>query len=299
MSEYYKTLGLEKNASEAQIKSSYRKLAMKHHPDKNPGDKQSEETFKKISEAYAVLSDPEKKRQYDSYGDSRFHQQYSQEDIFKGADFHNIFGDAGFDANDIFSRLFGGGFGGRQTRGGGFGGPPKGQDVEYSATVAFTDALKGTERTINYSLPDGTKQSFTVKIPGGTKHGSKLRLKGKGMPSQYQAGPPGDLYIEILVAEHPHFKRVEDDIEGKLVLKLSEALLGCSKEVETPDGVKKLRVPAGVKPGTKLRLRSLGFQRNLSQSERGDFFAVIEYDVPNTLTPPQHDLIQSLASVGL
>ena len=123
MADYYETLGVNKSATDDEIKKSYRTLAKKHHPDKNPGNKSAEDKFKAISEAYAVLSDAEKKRQYDTVGDQKFHQNYSQEDIFRGADFKNIFTDSGFDGNDIFSRIFGQGFGGG---GGGRGGATKG-----------------------------------------------------------------------------------------------------------------------------------------------------------------------------
>jgi curved DNA-binding protein len=298
MADYYKTLGVEKGATEDQIKSSYRKLAMKYHPDRNPGDKAAEEQFKTISEAYAVLSDSEKRKNYDKFGDKQFHQHFSQEDIFRGADFHNIFGDAGFDASDIFGRIFGGGFGGGFGGRGGFGGgPQKGQDIEYPLTVAFQEAYGGAEKHISFRLSDGTTREMTIKVPAGVREGGRLRISGKGAVSQ-SGGPAGDLYVVISVASHPTFERVGDNIEGKLPLKISEALLGCSKEVETLDGRKKIKVPAGVKPGTKIRLKELGFAIPGKKS-KGDFYAVVEYDIPSAITPAQQDLIQALASQGL
>jgi curved DNA-binding protein len=303
MSDYYKILEVDKNASEADIKKSYRKLALKYHPDRNPGDKAAEDKFKKISEAYAVLSDTQKKKQYDTFGDSRFHQQYSQEDIFRGADFGNIFKDAGFDASDIFGRIFGGAFGGGSGGGrGGFGGgfgheSMSGQDLEYQLTLPFSDAYHGCERSIQFKLSDGSSRDFTVKIPAGVRDGGKLRVAGKGGPSPY-GGKPGDLYVHISVANHPQFARNGDDIEGKLPLKISEALLGCSKEVATLEGLKKLKIPAGVKPGTRIRLKELGFPIPGKKS-RGDFYAVVEYQVPPDLTARQQELIQSLAAAGL
>lgn len=295
MADYYKTLGISKGASDDEIKKSYRKLAMKYHPDRNPGDKAAEDQFKTISEAYAVLSDSDKRKQYDTFGDSKFHQQYSQEDIFRGADFHNIFGDAGFDASDIFSRIFGGGFGGP---GRGFGGgPQKGQDLEYPLTIGFQDAYAGTEKQLSFRVSDGTTRDLTIRVPAGVKDGGRLRVAGKGAPSPMN-GPAGDLFVVISVAGHPQYTRVGDNIEGKLPLKLTEALLGCRKDVTTLDGAKRIKIPSGVRPGTKIRLKDLGFPVP-GKKHRGDFYAVVEYDVPEHLTAKQQELVNALAESGL
>ena len=277
-----------------EIKKSYRTLAKKYHPDRNPNNKAAEDSFKAISAAYAVLSDSEKRKQYDTFGDQKFHQNYSQEDIFRGADFKNIFTDSGFDGNDIFSRIFGQGFGGG---GGGRGGATKGQDVEYPASVAFMDAFNGSERHINFRLSDGTSREMTIKVPAGIRDGGKLRVAGKGGNSPY-GGPPGDLFVVISVAAHPQFTRIGDDVEGRFPVRLSEALLGGSKTLETLDGVKKVKVPIGVKPGTKIRLKNLGFPVP-GKTIRGDFFAVVEYEIPEKLNPAQTELVQSLAEAGL
>jgi curved DNA-binding protein len=295
MADYYEALGVKKDATDDQIKKSYRALAKKFHPDRNPNNKSAEDKFKSISEAYAVLSDAEKRKQYDAYGDQKFHQNYSQEDIFRGADFRNTFTDAGFDGSDIFSRIFGQGFGGGG--GGGRGGPMKGQDVEYPATVAFMDAFTGAERHISFRLSDGTSRDLTIKIPAGIRDGGKLRVAGKGGTSQY-GGPPGDLFVVISVAPHPQFTRQGDDVEGRFPLKLSEALLGCAKDLETMDGAKRIKVPAGVKPGTRIRLKNLGFPVP-GKSFRGDFYAVVEYEIPDTLNTAQMDVVHSLAEAGL
>jgi curved DNA-binding protein len=300
MADYYELLGVKKSASDDEIKKSYRKLAMKFHPDRNPGNKQAEDKFKQISEAYAVLTDTEKRRQYDMFGDQKFHQNFSQEDIFRGADFRNIFTDAGFDGSDIFSRIFGagfGGFGGGPGRGGFGGGSVKGQDIEYPVTISFNDAFKGSERHISFRTNDGTSRELTIKVPAGVREGGKLRVSGKGANSQF-GGPPGDLYVVVSVAPHPQYVRAGDDVEHKISLKLSDALLGCSKDVETMDGTKKIKVPAGVKPGTKIRLKGLGFPQPGSSS-RGDFYAVVDYEVPEKLSAEQMDLVKSLAEAGL
>jgi curved DNA-binding protein len=302
MADYYKILDVEKGASDEAIKKSYRKLALKYHPDRNK-EKGAEEKFKEISEAYAVLSDKDKKRQYDQFGDAKFHQQYSQEDIFRGADFSTVFKDfdmGGFD--NIFSRIFsggGGGFGGQ----GGFGAhqqqkQSKGQDVEYPLTIGFHESFTGSERQIGYSLGDGSSHNITLKIPAGAKSDARLRVSGKGLKSPY-GGKAGDLIVVLKVAEHPTFKRVDDDIEVGLPLKISEALLGCSIDVETMDGAKKVKIPAGVKPGTKVRLKSLGFPKPGKTGVRGDLYVVIELRIPEKLTSQQITAIESLQSVDL
>jgi curved DNA-binding protein len=297
---YYEILGVDKTASEADLKKAYRKLAMQYHPDRNQGDKAAEEKFKEINEAYAVLSDPQKKRQYDTVGDTRFHQQYSSDDIFRNTDFASIFEEMGLGGRgSFFSSFFGGGgFGGARGAGAGYGyaGPQKGQDVEYPLTIGFLEAYNGTERRVKFSLSDGTEREMTVRIPKGVKAGSRLRISGRGAPSR-GGGPAGDLFIIVQVAEHPDFKRVEDNLEVVLTLKISEALLGTSKDVNTPEGLRKVKIPAGVKAGTKIRLKGLGFAD--PNGQRGDLFAVVELEIPRELSDEQKRLIEALAEVGL
>jgi curved DNA-binding protein len=300
MRDYYEVLGVSKNSNADEIKKSYRKLALKYHPDRNQGSADAESKFKEISEAYAVLSDPEKKRQYDMVGSSGFHQRYSQEDIFRNTDYGSVFEE--FDlGGDIFSRIFGsmgGGPAGRRGAGG-FGGARqmKGQDVDINLEITFEEAFQGAKRPVNFSLSDGSSVSLSISIPKGTKEGTKLRVSGKGAKSPYPNGMAGDLYVTICVLPHPKFKRSGDDIEIEVPVKISEALLGTHKEVETFDGSKKIKIPAGVKPGTKLRLKELGF---FSQNgQRGDFFATIAYDIPPSLSKEQKQEIEKLAKVGL
>ncbi len=302
MADYYKVLGVERGASKDEIKKAYRKLAHKYHPDRNQDNKEAEEKFKGISEAYAVLSDDKKRQEYDTFGQSGFNQRYSAEDIFKGTDFGSVFNE--FDlGGDIFSRIFGGGFGGGGFGGGpgfgrGFGGQMKGQDVEYKLEIPFNEAFHGGERQVSFRLSDGTSRNLKVKIPAGVKEGGKLRVSGKGAPSPMQGGPAGDLFIVISVSPHQLYKRVDDHIESPLPLKISEALLGCSVEVETMDGIKKVKVPAGVKPGTKIRLRGLGMPKHGS-SNRGDFFAVVEYLLPKEFSNKQKQVIEEMREAGL
>ncbi len=196
--DYYKLLGVEKQATASEIKKAYRKLAMKYHPDHSKGDKAAEDKFKQISEAYAVLSDKEKRQQYDTFGSAGFQQRYSQEDIFKNFDFSDIFRDLGFGG--------GMGKGGRGTRfsfGGGdlFGNafgrqpqqPAKGGDLVYELPLTVQEVYSGTEKSVSFQH-EGRSEQMTVKIPRGMISGKKLRIAGKGQASMY-GGSPGDLFI--------------------------------------------------------------------------------------------------------
>ena len=274
---------------------------MEYHPDRNQDNPQAEEKFKEVNEAYAVLSDEEKKQQYDMFGDRKFHQQYSSDDIFRGTDFGSIFDDLGMNG-DIFSNIFGGGFGGAQggfgRQGGGFHrGPQKGQDVEYTVQIGFMDAYNGTERKLQFSLSDGSTRDLTIKIPKGIDSGKKLRVSGKGMPSR-SGGPSGDLFVIVEVANHPNFARKANNIETNVNIKLTDALLGCKHEVDTPEGVKKVKIPAGVKFGTKIRLKGLGFT-DMKTKTKGDLFAIVNMETPKTLTSEQKDLVEKLKEAGL
>ncbi|HYS43018.1 MAG TPA: DnaJ domain-containing protein, partial [Geobacteraceae bacterium] len=200
--DYYKALGVEKGASADDIKKAFRKLAVKYHPDRNPNDKSAEDKFKEINEAYAVLSDPEKKQKYDTYGSSGFHQQYSREDIFRGFDFGNAYKDmgggfGGGNAEDIFSRLFGGSFGRGGGRGGFRQGPMRGADHEMELTVTFRDAAQGAEKQIAFRR-NGQREELKIKIPAGVDNGSKIRISGKGAQGE-GGGPVGDLFLIINV----------------------------------------------------------------------------------------------------
>lgn len=319
MSDYYKTLGLTKTATEAEIKKAYRKLALQYHPDRNAGDKAAEEKFKEISEAYAVLSDAEKRKSYDQFGASGFHQRYSNEDIFRGADFSSIFEEFGFGGqqagrtagraggggfDDILSALFGGMSGGgytQATRGRGQGRsqePPKGQDIEYPVTVGFMDAYLGATRKVSFALNNGESRSLQVKIPKGAVTGQKLRVKGRGMTSPYAGGQSGDLFVVLEVSPHPQFTRSGFNIESSLSILPSELILGCVKSVETPEGPRKLKISPGIKSGTKLRIKELGFEDSASGT-RGDFYAIVEVVVPNPLDSRQSEAAEMLRQAGL
>ena len=291
--DYYQVLGLQKGAGADEIKKAFRKLAVKYHPDKNPGDTAAEERFKEINEAYAVLSDPQKKTQYDQFGSTGFHQRYSQEDIFRGFDAGDIFRDAGL-GDDIFSRIFGGGF--QRGGGGGFGRRRRGEDFEMELKVTFQEAYAGSEKRVAFSK-NGVKETLSVRIPAGIENGARLRLAGKGGDGT-GGGPAGDVYLNITIKPDPVFTREGDDIVVERQIRFTEATLGAALEVPTLDGTKRIKVPAGLQPGTRIRLKGLGFP-HLGSTGKGDLFVRIEVKVPEELTQKQQELLEKLAKEGI
>lgn len=287
--DYYSTLGVERSADASTIKKAYRKLAQKFHPDRNPGDKAAEEKFKQITEAYAVLSDPEKKRQYDQFGDTGFHQRFSQEDIFRNMDFGDIFGS--FGGEDLFSQLFGGG----RARGG-VRRPSKGQDYSMQINIPFRLAVQGGERRIDYRS-DSRVEQIKVRIPAGIESGSKLRVAGKGGPNP-TGGPPGDLFLQIEIDPDPLFTREGSDLLVRVEVPFSGVCLGTSVEVPTLENPKRVKVPAGMQPGQKIRLRGFGVAAS-GRRPAGDLYAIIEVAVPKTLTSEQTKLVEKLQDLGL
>ncbi len=292
--DYYQVLGIPKGTDSAGIKKAYRKLALKYHPDKNPGDKAAEERFKEITEAYAVLSDPEKKKQYDQFGEAGFHQRYSQEDIFRGFDVGDLFREFGLGSDDIFSQLFGGARGRTTFHTGGRPRPVRGQDFSLQVSIPLRQAVVGGERHIAFSHA-GKSESLQVRIPAGVESGQKLRVAGKGGASP-AGGPAGDLYLEIEVEPDPVFRREGKDLYVTVKIPFSAACLGTSVEVPTLDGEKRVKVPAGMAPGGKIRLRGFGVP---GAGKKGDLYAVIEVLVPTHLNNAQRQLLEKLRDLGL
>lgn len=312
--DYYKTLGIEKSADAEAVKKAYRKLALKYHPDRNPGNLEAEEKFKKISEAYAVLSDPEKRKQYESFGSDQFRQRYSQEDIFRNVDLNEILRDFGF-----------GGLGGNQRgfqgsgRRGGFtfrtGGDPfadlfrqgqqhqappqKGEDLHYNLSITLEESVSGVEKKL--ALQQNREvHEISVKIPAGISTGKKLRLSGKGYAG-VQGGPSGDLYLNVTVLPHPIFARDGNDLYIEKTVSFTQAVLGSSIEVPTIEGTpKRIKVPAGTQNGTKIRMKGYGVPGlKGSDSAKGDQFVKITIEVPRKITESQLQLIQKLADAGI
>jgi curved DNA-binding protein len=300
--DYYKILGVNKNTSKDDIKKAYRKLAMKYHPDHTKGDKSAEEKFKKISEAYAVLSDEEKRKQYDTFGSAGFQQRYSQEDIFKGFDFDNIL-------NDLFGgpgRFGAGGSGMRFSFGGGspFDGhhrqqqaPPKGSDLIYELPLTLQEVAAGAKKTVSFQH-QGRSEKITVKIPKGMISGKKLRIAGKGEPSPY-GGPSGNLYIKAKVLGDPVYDVKGHNLYINRDVKLSEAILGSNISVPTLDSKKlSLKIPPGTKHQTKMRLSGHGLP-HMDGKGQGDLYVRIHVHIPKQLSKKQKDLIEQLADTGL
>ena len=305
MDDYYALLGVDRKATDDEIKKAYRKMAMKYHPDRNKDNPQAEEKFKQVSEAYAVLSDKKKKQQYDRFGSEGFHQKFSQEDIFRDFDADEIFKSFGirFGGGDPFQGIHemftgGGGQGGAFQDIFGGGGMPRnqqGQDLESTLSVTFEEAALGAEKRIG--MQRGAKQDeITIKIPSGMGDGKKLRLKGKGNPSQF-GGPPGDLYIKIRVEPHPIFKREGDNIVVDLQISLTDALLGTTAEVPTLSGPKNLKIPPGTQSHSKLRLKGLGVAA--PNKAKGDQFVRILVKIPRELTDAQRESIEAIKELGL
>lgn len=292
--DYYEVLGVKKGASVDEIKKAYRKLAVKYHPDKNPGDKQAEDRFKEINEAYAVLSDPKKKEQFDQFGSSNFHQRFSQEDIFRGFNVDDMFKDQGFGTDDIFSRIFGDAM--RRQRGGQTRMGAKGEDFSMEIQVTFRDAYDGAEKRVAF-MRDGVREELSVKIPAGIESGAKLRVAGRGGQGR-MGGAAGDLYLTVTVGGDALFQREGADLVSNHEVRFSEAVLGGQIEVPTMSGAKRIKIPAGIQSGTKVRLKGLGFPR-LGEQVRGDMYVRIAVHVPEKLSHRQRELVEQLAAEGL
>ncbi len=303
--DYYKILGVDKNASADDIKKAYRKLAMKYHPDHAKGDKKAEEKFKSVSEAYAVLSDKEKREQYDTYGSAGFHQKYSEEDIFRGVDLSDILREFGFGSGSVFGGRGRGqrfSFGQQHPFGGGFNqqeaaAVPKGDDLMYELPLTLQEVATGTQKTVDIRHEEQAEK-ITVTIPKGMVTGKKLRLAGKGKPSPF-GGPPGDLFIKARLLSDPFFKADGHNLIITRDIKLTEALLGTQITIPTLLGKElNMKIPPGTNHNTKMRIPQQGLPY-MKKETKGDLFITIRVNMPKQLTDTQKELIKKLSETGL
>jgi len=278
----YSTLGVSKTATQDEIKSAYRKLAKKYHPDFNPGKKEAEKKFKDISAAYELVGTPEQRAKFDrgEFNEPPPHSQHRGQGPFY-YETHGPSGGGGhyWADDDIFDSFFGGK--GRGSRGVNF----KGQDISYQMEVDFRDAVLGAEREI--TLADGKR--ISVKIPPGIETGKKLRFQGLG-ESGVGSGSPGDAYVEVIVRDSPIFKRVGFDLESELLVTLAEAVLGAEVKVPTIDGSIMLKVPSGSNTGSKLRVKGKGVVQ--SSSNRGDLLVSLKVILPSKVDPELKEAIK-------
>lgn len=292
--DYYKLLGVERSAGADEIARAYKKLARKYHPDLNSGNKQAEDKFKDINEAYEVLKDPEKRRMYDQLGPNWQHgQQFQGAPGFENMHFNfngQNFDGAGF--SDFFETLFGG----RGSRFGGdpFGGfrqqqPRRGRDVEAELPLTLEEVARGGRRSVNLQTAFGPK-TLEVNVPSGIREGAKLRLGGQGEPAP--GGAPGDLFLRVRYLPHSVFKVDGDNLQCDVVLAPWEAALGARVPVPTLEGQVEMNIPAGSSSGRKFRLRGKGLG---SAQHRGDLLARVMIRVPEQLSDEEKALWQQLA----
>lgn len=318
--DYYKILGVDKNVSQKDIQKAYRKLARKYHPDVNPGDTTAEEKFKEINEANEVLSDPEKRKQYDEL--SRYYQQYGQWPGPSGArgapggdgrgggqrthyrtmseeDLQDLFGGAS-PFSDFFETYFGSGVSGAtrgRTRTTGRTAPgahaPAGQDVESEVDITLAEAYRGGTRVLGLTEPDGSTRRLEVKIPAGVDDGARIRIAGQGLQD---ASGRGDLYLRVHVLPDSHFTREGPALHTRVEVPLVTAMLGGEVQVPTPDGRRlMLRIPEGTANDRSFRLRGQGMPALGQPDKRGDLYADISVVLPTHLNAEQRRLFEAFA----
>jgi DnaJ-class molecular chaperone len=314
--DYYAILGVPRTASEKEIRSAYRKLARQHHPDLNPGDKQAEERFKQVAEAYEVLSDPEKRRSYDELGPRwREYEQWQAaqraagqapdfQDFVRGQgpggaryeyrtvteeDLEDLFGDRQ-PFSDFFESMFGGGMRGARERA--EPRPRRGSDLESPVEVSLAEAYRGTTRQFTLRMADGQERRIEATIPAGVTDGSRVRLAGQGNPGR-AGGPSGDLYLVVSVRPDSRFQREGNDLRTKIQAPLSALLLGGTARVPTPDGrTLELKIPAGSQDGRVFRLKGQGMPHLGDPNRRGDLYAEVHVRLPERLSDRQRELIE-------
>jgi curved DNA-binding protein len=293
--DYYKILGLDKNASTEDIKKAYRKLARKYHPDVNPNNKEAHKKFQEINEANEVLSDPEKRKKYDQYGKDWQHaeqfekarQQQQRQRTYGGGGEEYFGGGDESNFSDFFESLFGG-MGGRSSR---REAKFRGQDFQAELHLSLREAYTTHQRTITL---DG--KNIRITIPAGVEDGQKIRLKGYGAPG-INGGPNGDLYITFVIQDDPQFKRLGNDLYTNAEINLYTAVLGGETTVDTLSGKLKLKVPAGTQNDTRTRVRGKGFPVYRKEGEFGDLYVIYKVKIPTNLSEKEKQLFSELSKL--
>jgi curved DNA-binding protein len=287
----YEILGVPRTASDQEISKAYRRLARKHHPDVNPNDPKAEERFKEASYAYEILSDAEKRKLYDEFGeqgvaagfDAARARQYTQWREQAGRSPYSESFRTDVDLEDLLSGLFGG----RAGRAGRPRGPARGEDASGEVWVDFMDAIRGGEVRVDV---DG--RTLRVRVPQGAAEGTQIRLSGQGEGGA-GGGPSGDLYLRIRIRPHRFFTRDGDDLGLELPVSVSEAVRGASVEVPTPEGSVTLKIPPRSRNGQKLRLRGKGVT-SVGGKRRGDFYVTLRVELPDARDPSLDERVAEL-----
>lgn len=285
--DYYKILGVEKNASDESIKKAYRKLARKMHPDLNPNDKEAHQKFQQINEANEVLSDPEKRKKYDAYGKDWQHADQFEQQKKSGSRSQHSRSQQSYGEETDFSGFFDSMFGNSGRSQAKF----RGQDYNAELKMNLTDALNTHQQTLTVN-----GKNIRITIPAGIEHGQVIKLKGYGAPG-VNGGPAGDLYISFSLTPHPVFKRLGNDLYTGSAIDLYTAVLGGETTIETLNGKVKLPVKPGTQPGTKIRLKGKGFPVYKKEGEFGDLYVTYEVALPTNLTEEQMKLFTELSKL--
>jgi curved DNA-binding protein len=295
--DYYKVLGIDKNASSEDIKKAYRKLARKYHPDVNPNNSEAHKKFQQINEANEVLSDPEKRKKYDQYGEkygkdwqhgeefekARAQQRYSNTGTGDQT-FQGNFG--GEDFSDFFESLFG-----RSESRGRNQAKFRGQDYEAELQLSLKEAYETHQRTITVN-----GKNIRITIAAGIENGQKIRLKGYGAPGA-NGGPNGDLYITFRVEDDPNFKRLGNDLYSTAEIDLYAAVLGGGTTIDTMSGKLKLKIPPGTQNGTKVRIKGKGFPIYKQDGQFGDLYVTYQVKIPTQLSEKEKELFTELSKL--